>query len=433
MDLIKDENIKVALKRQVPHLIDFLVDHIDEVVDIALDVTVTDFPAAQDVCFSLIVTQMHALTSLLVVNPILLSRLNDFITRQEKLTLRSSAAFSRILQFLMQTSDCAVLKRFPESQSLFKKILKHMSFASITNLLVFITDNGTKTMIAFLEDNKAIDVLLESVCDDPEVNEKLFLFMANIIGAVEFDSPLLSPFENSETVGKILDMALNSTPHVSSRVFNLLFEVAAQCDSEEEDDDDPLYATVFKFITSKLQEICKFVLSDKPFLEDKASAIELINMVLVMPSRMPPCVLDMWGSMFDTMFERPANTFLHKAVQSVFLTILYYKEQALELVEKVRVRQRIAEAFKRRDEIGASYWGILYELATQIFEQLDGNQVRNEWKEFVTGTLTEMKTLLMNGYGGPVPDDADIDYDDEPEDFPLGKSQLAAMSAGKSK
>ena len=431
MDLIKDENIKMALKRQVPHLIDFLVDHIDEVADIALGVTVTDFPMAQDVCFSLIVTQMHSLTSLLVVNPIFLARLNEFITKQEKLTLRSAAAFSRILQFLIQTSDCAVLNRFPESECLFKKILKHMSFASITNLLVFITDAGRPTMISFLEDNKAIDVLLGFVCDDPDVNEKLFLFMANIVGAVKYDSPLLSPFENSETVAYILNLALKSTPHVSSKVFNLLFEVAAQCDSEEEDPDDPLYSTVFNFLISRIQDICNFVLSDKPFLEDKASAIELINMILVMPLQVPQCVVDLCGALFDQMFEHPANTFLHKALLSVFGTIALNKEQALELVDKVRMRQRIAEAFKKKDEIGASYWGILYDLSMKIFAKLDGNQVRSEWKDFVKGTLAETKEVLESEYGGPVPDDdMDIDYDEEPV-FPLGKSQLAAMSNGK--
>ena len=422
IDIIKDENFKVALKKQVPHLLDFLVNHIGEITDLALGVTQSSFAGAQEVCFSLIVIQMHALTSRLVINPEFLTKLNTFISGPDELTTTSAAVFSRILQFIIQASNCAVLDRFPERESLFGKLLRHIKFSSVTDLLVFMTEDRRKGMITFLEDNNITDVLLQSICDDPLVNEKIFLFMANVVSFVEFDSVLLSPFERPETMTMIFDMAMNSCPHVSSKVFNLLFEVAAQCDSEEE---DPLYVTVFKFLLAKVPEICDFVLRDTPFLEVKTSAMELINMVVIPPSELPQCVVDLCEKLFDMVFTNPANTFLHSAFLSLFDTITMDPARATELVEKAQMRKKIVEAYKKKGEVFASYWGMLYTLATKISSKFDNEeQTDEEWREFVADTLEHTKEVIDRDYGGPVPGESDVG-DEEDLEFPIGKSQSA--------
>ena len=421
VDIIKDDNFKVALKKQVPLLIDFLVNHISEIADLALGVTQSSFAGAQSVCFSLIVTQMHALTSRLVVNAEFLGKLNDFISTQDELTTTNAAVFSRILQFLIQASNCAVLDRFPEREVLFGKILKHLKFSSVTDLLVFMTEDRRKTMITFLEDNNVADLLLSSIGDNPIVNEKLFLFMANVVNSVDFDSPILSPFEKPETMDMIFKMAMTACPHVSSQVFNLLFEAAAQCDSEE---DDPLYVTVFKFLVSKVPEICQFVLSDEPFLEVKTRAMELINMVVIPPSELPQCVLDLCEALFNQMFEKPANTFLHSAFLSLFDTITMDPERAVSLIEKAQMRKKILETYKKREEISASYWGVLYTLATKIATKFDNEaETDDEWKAFISDTLEHTKQVIDASYGGPVPDENDVP-DEEDSVFPMGRSQM---------
>lgn len=425
MQIIGDDNIKVALKRQVPRLFDFLIEHIDEIADIALGVKRTDVASAQSTCFSIIMAQIHSFTQLLVSNRVLLGRLNQYISSKDSIDAVGAAVFSRTLQFLIQFSNGAVLDKFPQRENLFAKILRHVQYSSVTNLVIFMTDDGRKNIITFLEDNKATEVLLGMIGDNHSINEKVFMFLANIVANVDLDSQLLSPFEVPETMEKILSIGLTcGNTHVSSRVFNLLFEVSTQCSCEEEEDTDPLYDTVFRFLISKVSDICKFIMSNKPFLSDKASAVELINMIFTSPGNIPECIISLCEFLFNQLFEKPANTFLHRSFLSVFDVILMNGAKVSDVIKRCDMKNRLIDVYGRREDLHASYWGVLYALVCRIADKT-GDQT-GEWDEFLKVTMFPIKQKLDAQYGGPLPGEQDSDSEEDLV-FPLGKSELAAQ------
>ncbi|OHT12462.1 hypothetical protein TRFO_17600 [Tritrichomonas foetus] len=440
LQLIKEENIKVALKRQIPKLIDFLIEHVDQLTDIALGVIHTDFPPAQSICFSLILTQMHSLTSKLIENKVLLGCLNRFISNEKPLTPSGAAAFARIVQYLIQASAVKILEIFPEREQFFARVLRHISHIAITNLLDFMTDNGHKNMLTFLEDNKATDTLLGLISDDESINEKVFLFLTNIIASVEIDSPLLIPFEDTKTMETIFNKIMTTpNPHVASKALNLIYELTGQCESDEEEstNTDPLYHSVFRFTVNKIPEICDFITSPKPFLVDKASAVELVNILIASNIKIDQCVIDLTETLFNQIFEFPAHTILQRSFLTLFSSILKNdKNICANLIKKANMKQRIIQAYEKRYQINASYWGILFTLSTKLIESFPneaGSAISSPadqaWAHFAANVIVAIKDTITNEYGGELPDENADNSDSEDLEFPLGRSQLARQAS----
>lgn len=436
LDLIKDDSIKNALKRQIPHLFDFLIAHVDELINIALGVTQTDYPPAQKNCFSIIITQIQAFTNRLIDNNVLMKCLNDFISTNETLTPAGAATFSRILQFLIQASDSKIFGIFPDSKNLFQKLLKHVQHIAITNLLDFITDCENKTLlITFLEDNSATEVLIKCISDDEDKNEKIFLFLTNIVASITNDSPLLSPFEETPTMNKIFQKIMTtSSPHTASKAINLWYELTTQCESEEEEanNEDPLYESVFKLIVKKIPELCDFIGSSKPFLADKVSAVELLNVLILSKIEIEQCVKDLIGKLFNQIFEFPSHTILQRSFLTLFNTfIVHDKNSCLELIDKINMRPRIIEVFDKRYQIDVSYWGILYNISAEIIKNYPELNTKDpKWAHFAAQCICSMKEVIQNGYGGEVPEEnSEESENDDDMEFPLGNSQKSSLSS----
>ena len=309
-----------------------------------------------------------------------------------------------------------------------------MTHIAITNLLDFMTDNGHKIMITFLEDNHAAEILLSMLSDDETKNEKIFLFLTNIIASVEIDSPLLSPFENVQIMNNIFQRIMTtSNPHVASKALNLLYELTGQCDTEEEETNntDPLYESVFKFIVNKIPDICNFITSKKPFLADKSSAVELLNILLNSKIEIKPCVTDLLENLFNQTFELPAHTILQRSFLTLFTSILQINDKSISLnfIEKTNMKKRIMQAYEKRYTINASYWGVLYSLATKIIEKFPDDKSDPAWINFTSNTIHSIKDIIDRNYGGEVPDENTQDSDSEDMEFPLGKSQLAKQAS----
>jgi hypothetical protein len=282
-------------------------------------------------------------------------------------------------------------------------------------------------MVTFLEDVKSVDVLLNAIGKDPILNRHILAFTATIISLVKVDSPLLSPFESPEIMDMIVDIALtNPDLHVSARAFSLLLELTLHSSSETEVDsiDDPLYQTVFRFLNSKLSEFTDFLLTDRPFFDDKATAVELTVALLVGRGLVPEKVIDLAAGLFNQLLDRPMNTFLQTSVRILFQRIAFNRSQLLAFCQTSKIHSILIETFGNRESIEASYWGILYLLATKVDEVADIGEVSGEWEAFYSEIIRPMTQIIEEGYGGPILADSP-DADEEFLDFPIGKSQIA--------
>jgi hypothetical protein len=230
---------------------------------------------------------------------------------------------------------------------------------------------------------------------------------------------LLAPFESSDVVQRIFEYAMtNEEAHVSAGAFELLGELTDQCNDCDDADGDPLCETVVRFLTGKIGEICQFVRSGKPFLASKASAVALICGLV--KGTVPEPVISLAASLVGKMFANPTNSFLHRALQSLFDEIARDGEKLGRFCAESKIRTRIVEAFARRDAAYAAYWGALYSFAQAIGEKEEDDQ---EWKVFLATTIADIRNVISQPFGGPKPGEGG-EQPGQHVPFPVGKSHL---------
>jgi hypothetical protein len=427
LQLIREDNIKVALRRQAPRLVDFMVAHVDELIDIALGVITTDVPSAQSTCFQLIITPVHPLTAALIVNTALLTHLSDYISSDQELAVSSIAVFSRVVAHLVQASNGSVLDRFPEKESLFRRILKHLSFSAIFHLLHTLVENDRKSVRTFLEDNRATEVLLDALCDDDATNSKILRLMAEIIGSVDLDSILLVPFETRDSTERIVSFAFTSpSSRVSAKAFAVLCDLSYQFadgDGGAVDSTDPLFDTVFGLLLSKIDEICEFILRADRFLDDRVRALDLVCSLLSHPGPVPEPAIALAVALVDKLFRQPSNSSFHIRFTNLVGRVARDPEQFSFFCHESGIQAKIIGTFAKRGQLQASFWGTLYNLATTIDSTIEDESP--EWTTFVETAIEPIQATLGQSYGGPRPAQDDIPPEEDVI-FPLGRSEQPA-------
>lgn len=433
MDLLKESNIQTAIKRRIPNLAEYLAGNVGQLVDIALGAEKTN-SSIQYMCFSIIVTQVKSLTSLLISSDIFLQHLNDFISNNKDIDENGATGFARIFKFVINQTNGEVLNQWPERTELFQRIVNHMDHIAIHYLLDDITSDARKTVVTFLEDCNATTVLLSNISNDLRKDKKLYLYLTNLISIIEIDSPLLSIFENTDKMNEIYDLAFTTTnAQLSSQIFIFLDRLTEQIDydiddessNQDSENQDPLIDSVVQLGKGKINQICDFLKKDTPFLGNKDNAIRLLRTLLLHSESIPEIVFEYGEILFEQFFENPAHTILHHSFISLFDTISTDSERCIKFINSLNIKYKILEAFEKRDQINAAYWGILFDLSNKV-EELVPSKEEDDWQKFKESTIAKIQSVISNSYGGKLPVDSDL-TDSEDIVFPLGKSQMQEL------
>ena len=435
IELIKDNNIKLALKKKIPNLQEFLVEHSGRLVDIALSVEKTDVNQGPAVCYSLIVNPNKQFTNALLANDDFLEHLNAFISMEKEVDENGATGFARILQFLIQSTGGSVFNRWPQREELFGKLIQQMDHIAIHSIIEDITNDSRKAVIAFLEDCHASNIILSKITqDDLKKNRRLYLYLGNIVSGIEIDSPLLSVFEGVDVMKDMYELALKTpSTQLSSQVFNTISKIADVCDvtSQFEDEngnenEDPLIESVIKYGYNRLNDICDFLKSENiPFVGNKDNASRLVNILLLRTDSIPQCVFDYMKYLFDQIFEHPTHSIMHQTFSLLFDTIMTEQEQFADFVRDANIKYRIREIYEKRGQINAAYWGLLFQISKKI-DSLIPSKEDDDWQNFKETTINKTETLLNAQYGGKLPSYSDSS-DSEEVEFPLGRSQLQSL------
>jgi hypothetical protein len=401
--VVQEAGVKLALEREVPRLLDFVVARAGELADIALGAVAAGHATAQAACLGLLVAQVPALTARLLASPALLSRLAAFAAADRDLAPADAAAFSRVMHFLIQESNGAVLRDFPEAGLLFARLLRHASSPAVFHLMRVIVNTDREAIICFLEDSDATGVLLQALRDDDRMNVRILKLMAELLGSIDADSVLLSPFETREPVLEILALALASPdPQVSAAAYSVLCELSGLFENYEAVDgnEDVVLESVCGLLLSKISDICAFVLSSERFLEPRARAVDLVCALIVWPVPVPDPIVALAVGLTDKVFRWPVNSALHVRFFTLLARIARVPEQLSTFFRESGIRTRIITVFRRRSEIQASYWGMLASIATMETETTHPNL---EWKRFLEKTIDPIRDTISIPYGGLLP------------------------------
>ena len=409
-DVIAHPKIKENFKRQDHFLTQYLLKHIKDLTNIALGLQPSKFQYAQMVCFNIITSQNQNFSKSICQCPdfyqCMLAALFD---EENVLKDKSAAAFTRIFQNMSQTNTQIFLNELQDREKIFARIVKLAEFPPFANLLQYLTEVGDPRIVSFLEDCNATLCLLDAV-EKGDVSMKVtyMKFIIHIIDTVDNDSILLEPFNDNAIIEKIYKLAMTADDvHLSAAGFKALLQLCSHIEEGEDGKIDgyPL-SNILKFVSSKLDEICAFIQSDRPFLEAKFHLIEIISGVSLTMDDLPDVLLQVCGYLFDQMFAQPQHSFLHRSFLTLFEAIMRDSQQITDFIDNCHMHDRIIEAYAHKRERQANYWFYLFTLSDYIMNR--GN-CDDKWRDFIATTYSSIATEINKEYGGPLPHDSETD------------------------
>lgn len=403
--LAKCPNIRAAFKRQLKNLLDYLIQHTQEIIDIVLgDKKETELVSS--LCMYFMTNQSPTFTAQFSNNPLFLIRLSNCLN-DEKTNSKSLISFSRILEFLVKVSNGFVLKMYPDKFNLIPKLLAHINDFSVYSLLCEITDHGHKVTLEYLESINASKMIFESLGTDTFLNGRVLTLLTNIISSGLPGSPLVTYLVDEDRLNKIFDLALSENQQVSKQSFKLLLEIYGLCDDDLDDDEDDESDSyrISHFIMSKMPVMCDFIGSDKPFCAGKSVCNDLLVNIIATCEKVPDKVYNLLDQLFPKIFDQPTRSSLHCLYLKLFNAVIDRDEDFLMQFD---IRQPIVDHFQKKDDSLAAYWGHLYTMTSRILESKI--HYPNEcpgWNDYLSHTYLQMKKIMSNSYGGPLPRDND--------------------------
>lgn len=415
IDLIKEDTIKTAIKRQVPKLLDFILKHVGEFVDVAIGVIKTSV-VIQKKALDLLLSNMQPFTNQIQNSPEFASHIYAFISQEADFSEVDSTCFCKLIEFYMKDSDCGILNKLPKDKFI-PLLLSRVHHLSISNLMEIITCDTRKSMWKYIENTRVDQVIYNSFGNIDYINERLLNFFRNIICSAELGSPVLDLFTKKNSIARFFDFGYNATTHVAAAAFRVVYEVLGLVIYEEESEmqSNILFGTIFAETAENLEALCEFVQQDRPFLDDKYRAIELITAILQVYPDPEPCVVDMMKYLFKKFMELPFHTFLHQSFYNVMLKIGKDDKSLRLLIKKLNMYEEIIKAFDGYDHKQVSYIGHLYAISNYISKKLGPDPENEEWNKFLEDKISQMRDVISKPFGGMMPnqyyqDDDDDDY-----------------------
>ena len=414
-ELIVHEKLKEDFRRQDQILHNFLLHHAEELTNTALGFRNAGNEIAQGISFQLILSQIQSFSRKLAQTPKFLETMHDAIFQHETFEGKTGPAFSRIFQFMVQSSLAPFLSSFPEKEKLFRELVKMYKVPAIANLLVYLTDNTDTRVTNFLEENNAIQVLIEKMNGDEENDSVMVKFILNIIVSIEPDSPILSPLLNPSLIERFFNIGIKSNnSKLAGNSLNILIQLISRFDEDTSGVDHTLMQTTLQFVTSHIPEICEFIKSDKPFLAPKFNSTELLAAAVIMLSAIPEDIWDVLEYLWFGIFEHPAHSFLHRSFLTLFESILGDSPDIDTFIDRVNMHNMIIDAYAKKKETIASYWPYLYTVADFISNKGKCNQ---EWRNFIHGQFAQITDIISKDYGGECPHEDFFESDSDDFQF----------------
>lgn len=419
VDLLNEDAIKTAVKRQIPRIIDYFMKNAGLLVDIAFGVCEVPFIIQRRAC-ELLISGFQPFQSQLQYNSDFLQHIYQFVAQETDFTENNGTCFTKIMEHYIKVTDCQILNKLPNRNNFLPAMLKKLHHLCIMNLIEIITCDPRKSMWTYLQSVHAELAMFNAFGDVDYLNERILNYMRNIVCSADNGSPALDMFTDRKYTARFFNLGYNATPRVAAAAFRVIYEVLGLVIYEEEGERETniLYDTIFKETAENLEALCEFATQeDKPFLEDNFRAIELIIAILTVYPEPEECVYEMMEKLFDEFFKYPNHTFLHESFYNLFLKVSKGCSNFNAFVERLGMREKIMERFEEKDMKLTCYCGHLYQMSNIIVKKLGKDPKNEKWNKFYETTIEPMKKIISEPFGGLLPKQAFFDSDDDDEDI----------------
>ena len=407
VDVLTCYSFRTAFGQTHMKLLQFLFQNLMELTDMALgnvDENGNQYPRQlqQDAMFCMI-TPAGQFTSQLTTCRPFLQKLNRYVSAEEPLTNDQITRFSAILEFIVHGSNGFVLIHFPDRNNLLGKLLKYLKYVSVFNLLHFLTYSGLQIVGDYLLQVDAMRLLMGRLGNDSLENERLFILMSNLVCIAKPRSKLTEPFLNPEAIENLLKYCFSENEKVAAAALRLL---TCLCNHFYETGTD---SALIRQIGDHINEFCEYIQKGGRFTKSRSLALLILIRIVAFTRDLDvEKVLNLLPVLLDQLVAKPAFTAVHGAFYELLKVGVTRRP---EIVGQLKLKEKIMELYKKRDNLIACYWGYLHRITGLIvrWRVFDTYHV-DGWDKFVEDVYHTDEQLYLSHYGGALPG-AQIDED----------------------
>lgn len=395
--LFAEPNFLDAFIKQHSKLVEYMLAHVLDVLNIALGKKQCEINGARYLCKQIMIRQTAVFSQKASSMNDFAHALRDFgmnITRDDDVI-----TYCLIVQFFAKLTNGEMLLRFGKGNEFMTKMLEMKDLECVRDMLVFFATDGHPQFSIFLDRYKIGELLWERYTTNKDRFELSLL--TGVVSSLDANSESIRLMANKERMQVLIDMALGDDRKVSDEAMAIVYELCSHCD-EDDDSEEGLFAHVFGSITERADDFAAFLGSDRQYSQAKTRVIELMAGVIASLDEPSESILVATGSLFKQMLANPQFSILHCGFMKLFMLLCDAGVELDELDEQFDIRQTIVTQLADRKP-GVQFYGHLYKMAEIFTENEDLEDTPEFWQEFVRKDLSARIEVNEKGFGGKRP------------------------------
>ena len=406
-DVLKDEGLKGAFKRQLPTLLLYLSSHLIEVTDIALGNMPEMGRELQGAAMFCLSNDAPVFTNQISTNKTFLSKLSNFL-KQENIENDNLVVFYRIFKNCLEKSSGFMFINFPDKKEFVDSLVRLFDVLPIYLLVKDIATNCYPTVIQFLETSKSLLTFLDTLNDNDRHNARILEILTDFSKTTPSLSKILT---TNDVLDKLLNVVYNGG-NKSSANASILIKSLIDLDGKTE---VKPFQEAGNYILSKVDDLSSFIQKEGPYSSSKSQAFRTLSYLIPKMVPIPDHIVTLAKYLFDLIFSNPSNSFLHNDFVDIYTKI----KDKTNIDSLLNLQEVIPNKFNTDyHEIICNYWGQLFKI-TELIDKSPNKADTPEWKEFMEKFYSYYLDKTTSIYGGllPIQDESDTtsSYEDDDE------------------
>lgn len=418
-EILKDTRLNYAVRFEVPEIINYLFDHLSELIDISISESELSM-ASRGILFDL--ADQFPLN--MSESTIFHNKMNTILSN-DPISRISIVVLSRVILSIGKSENYNIMSNLSENQFFFPKFCQLIGNDSVYETLMALASNDHQSISAFFEDLNASAVLFNLIeKSPPSSQDKLFLIISEIILHTDTESTLIASLADNEHASKTFDYA---TKDVNSNVrfgaFSLLIALCGKknqandsySSNDNEDEGIIFNNATMEFMLDHFDNLCEYISKLTTFDASSSKAVELLLILIKSKkaAKTSPKTFESVNGLLDQFFSNPIQTKLHASC----LVFLYAICDTPVSVKNINLKNRILNAWLiTKHDNKSSFWGYIFKFAEIVLDlgdddSNDDNNEETDWDHFIQD-YTIYKQVINNSYGGDLPVDSFDNFDE---------------------
>ena len=382
--------------RQEPEIVEFVIDHFDDVIAHALQMSQ---PVVRNVtirCMKIIVTDLPNARALIFEKTNIGPFFADFVTKEGNLDTVNPRILQAYFNILPAVAFDTNIKLCPalDKPEYFRTLCERVD---ILPIYLFLSHMLTHVPgLRVLRDIEYCGIFVNNLFKSLEVRHRSQRLLCRA-----FDKNCYYGIPNvfvtdESTLERVFRIAFDEK---DVAIFDLLKRIVekAECDNWSR-----AWKSVHARFVEKCDDFCDVILNDSGYTKNSDSCTRIVTLIFSSTNNFTPKIHKVVLHLTNLFFELSHNSFLHNSFVNFVTTLNKNKCITAELVKEMGICQKIVDQYEKRDCIvTSSNWGHM-RLLSQMLDRHARLQIPAEsWQHVVCDENQRKELIISKPYGRP--------------------------------